>query len=514
MIERNIVIGLIVSKEFLQQLKPIWVNKFLVSVSAQRLAAWCFEYYDEFNDAPGRTIADIYYEKLRTGELPKKLAPDIEDSLEDLSEEYDDSFNLKYALKRANSYVKERHLEMHQEKVKELMESGDTGAAEALAASYKGLSFEIQDDLDLGNPSVHSKIRNAFKGSYEPLIKFPGALGKLWNHQFVRGGFVSLMAAEKRGKTFWLMEIAVRASQQRVKVAFFQAGDMTENQQLRRICSYLTKKPVNERYLGKSYSAVVDCFKNQLDSCDKPERQCTFGPLSYEGKLTEDNIRSEVTKEQLVDAMLDSTGYKTCMHCEEFQNMPWGTPWLKEENVKSIVTIDEAQKKVQQFFIDKKRKLRISSHLNDTLSISIIRQVLDRWENNDGFIPDVIIIDYADLLVPSKNIEFRHQQNQIWKELRALSQERNNLLITATQTDADSYEKDILSRKNFSEDKRKFAHVTAMYGLNQDRHGREKKIGIMRINEIVIREGDFDTTSCVTVLQNLNLGRPFTGSYI
>ena len=98
-------------------------------------------------------------------------------------------------------------------------------------------------------------------------------------------------------------------------------------------------------------------------------------------------------------------------------------------------------------------------------------------------------------------------------DLRALSQSRNALLITATQTDSQSYEQDTLSRKNFSEDKRKYAHVTAMYGLNQDPKEREKKLGVMRINEIVIREGDFDTTSCVTVLQSLNLGRPFLGSY-
>jgi len=514
MIERQIIIGFIVSKEFLQQIRPIWVNKFLVSVSAQRLAMWCIEYYDEYKDAPGKTIADIYQDKLRVGELPEKLAPDIEDSLEDLSDEYDDSFNLKYVLAKTSAYLKERHLEIHQEKVKELLESGETGEAETLAASYKGLSFEISDDLDLGDPSIHSKIKNAFKGAYESLIKFPGALGRLWNHQFVRGAFVALMAAEKRGKTFWLMEIAIRASQQRVKVAFFQAGDMTENQQLRRICSYLTKKPSNERYIGKSYGAVVDCLRNQLDICDKPERQCGFGPFAFVPEWNEENIRGAVTKEHLVDALLDYPDYKPCRNCEEFQNTPLGIPWIQEINVPSIVTVDEAQKKVQQFFIDKKRKLRISSHLNDSLSIIIMRQILDRWENEDGFLPDVIVIDYADLLVPSKVTDFRHQQNQIWKELRALSQERNCLLITATQADADSYEKDTLSRKNFSEDKRKYAHVTAMYGLNQDHQGREKKIGVMRINEIVVREGEFDTTSCVTVLQNLNLGRPFIGSYI
>ena len=67
------------------------------------------------------------------------------------------------------------------------------------------------------------------------------------------------------------------------------------------------------------------------------------------------------------------------------------------------------------------------------------------------------------------------KQNEIWKNLRALSQSRNCLVLTATQADAKSYEKNVLTMSNYSEDKRKFAHVTAMYGLNQDKHGREKK---------------------------------------
>jgi len=52
-----------------------------------------------------------------------------------------------------------------------------------------------------------------------------------------------------------------------------------------------------------------------------------------------------------------------------------------------------------------------------------------------------------------------------------------------------------------------------MYGLNQDKDGREKQIGVLRINELVKREGGFDTSFIVTVLQRLELGRPFLGSY-
>ena len=61
------------------------------------------------------------------------------------------------------------------------------------------------------------------------------------------------------------------------------------------------------------------------------------------------------------------------------------------------------------------------------------------WEKQDGFVPDLIVVDYADLIVPESRGEFRHQQNEIWKGLRRLSQEKGEpLVITASQSDAKS----------------------------------------------------------------------------
>ena len=45
------------------------------------------------------------------------------------------------------------------------------------------------------------------------------------------------------------------------------------------------------------------------------------------------------------------------------------------------------------------------------------------------------------------------------------------------------------------------------------KESREKKIGITRINELVIREGEFYNDNEITVLQNLKQGRPFKQSY-
>ena len=513
MIERLIVVGLINSTKYLQQVRPVWEGRLLSSKAAQEVAGWCIEFYDEYNKAPERNIEDIYYSKKDDKEIPTDMVAEIEEDLESLAAEYNESFNIEYALKETNKYFKKRHLELHQDQVRELFQAGEVDAAEAMASNYKGHTFHLADDLDLSSREALLKVENAFLSLSEPLIRYPGALGDILNDQLTRGAFVSLMASEKRGKSFWLLDMSIRATYNRCKVAFFQAGDMTEGQQLKRIASYLNKLPSNEKYAGTTYLPVTDCFRNQLDICDRTERKCSFGALS-DSNYDQDTIRQEVTKEDLKEAYEDfGTDYKPCTNCKEFENQQWGTPWLVPRKVSHAVNIDEAKRKLKTFFISKKRNFKISTHPNNTLTVSTIKNILNRWERIDNFVPDVVVIDYADLLVAEKTNEFRHAQNEIWKDLRALSQSRNCLVLTATQADAKSYDSNLLKMSNYSEDKRKYAHVTAMFGLNQDKRGREKRIGVMRINQLVVREGEFDSTATVTVLQNLNLGQPFLDSY-
>jgi len=254
------------------------------------------------------------------------------------------------------------------------------------------------------------------------------------------------------------------------------------------------------------YQPVKDCAFNQLDTCDKEVRECDFG--IFEGRDIKE-LRKLVSLGELKKLRKKNPDYVTCRNCDQYK----GAVWIEEVDVGDPLTVDEAKISVNDFFIKYKRRFKLSSHANDTLSVKEIKALLGVWEREDGFVPDMIAIDYADLLVPEAKTEFRHQQDNIWKGLRNLSQEKHCLVVTATQADARSYDQDLLRLSNFSEDKRKNAHVTAMYGLNQDTKDREKRLGITRINEIVIREGDFSNNNIVYVLQNLKRGRPFLGSF-
>jgi hypothetical protein len=226
-----------------------------------------------------------------------------------------------------------------------------------------------------------------------------------------------------------------------------------------------------------------------------------------------DYLHKEVTLDDLVKAYKEEPDYSPCHNCMQYKREKWGTAWLKQVDVgEEGLTEIEAKRKLRKFFLSKPRKFRLSSYANGTLSVGVMKSKLAEWKK-EGFVPGLIVVDYADIMVADAEVEFRHQQNYIWKSLRGISQEEDVLLITATQADAASYESNRLGRKNFSEDKRKYAHVTAMYGLNGDKFDREKAIGILRINELVKREGDFSVRNEVVVLQNLKRGRPFLTSY-
>jgi hypothetical protein len=510
MIERRVITGLIISTDFIQQLHGKWDASLLESNTAKRIASWCLEYFDKYDKAPGKEIGSIFDQKIRNG-LPKNLIADIEDILDSLSKDYEkESINVPYLVDESIAYFNERHLRKHTERINGMVEAGQLLEAQKEALSFKPISKESGNWIDLSNPSVLDNIDRAFTSSTECLIHFPGPLGTFWNDQLVRDGFVAIMSCEKRGKSFLLLEFAIRAAKQKRKVAFFQAGDMTEGQQLKRIAIRLAKKSNLEKYSGKMLEPVCDCIFNQTGKCDRKERRGDYGIFE---KMNEEQIRREITMNELKEAYENNPDYTPCSVCKEYSSNCWGTPWVKEINTGHPLSSNEAKKAIEKFFIKYNRQFKLSTHPNGTLTIRQAKTILDIWKKEDGFMPDVIIFDYPDIMDDETVKEFRHKQNKIWMDGRGLSQERHALVIWVTQTDANAYTKNLVRMENFSEDKRKYAHPTAFYALNQDTSGREKALGIMRINEIVIREGEFDSNHQVHVLQNLKRGLPFLSSY-
>ncbi len=514
-LERRINIGLIVSTEYIQKIRQTWDSSLLENRVAKTLADWCIEYFDKYGEAPGHEIQSIYEEKLQLNKIPQKVAEEIEDEvLPSLNEQYlEQGINADQLIRNTKIHLRKKRLERHKELIQEKIDEGSVEEAEQLMLNYDPVVGERHNELDLRSPDLADRLKYAFEKTYEPVLWYPGALGDMWNEHLVRGGFVGLMAGEKVGKTMMLLDMAVRAMRQGSKVAFFQAGDMTEDQQLMRLAIYLTKRSNKEQYTGEMWEPVKDCVWNQLDECDRDEREVDFGVFNSKDENYEDYEKWRNNKKNLIEAKKRNPDYSPCRNCDLWSKHYWGTAWIRRTYVDKPLEYEEAMEKVNDFLEHNKGEFKLATYDNNTLSVPMIDGRINIWEKEEDFTPDIILVDYADLLVSGKYSEFRHGQNDIWMSLRGLSQSRHCLVVAPTQADKGAYETDLLTLANYSEDKRKYSHVTYMAGLNRDKYGREKELGIMRVNDLVAREGEFNNNRQVHVLQNLSRGRPFLGSF-
>jgi len=447
--ERKLLIGMIVSDKFIKQAMPFYDPDLIEQKYARTVAEWCAHYYQRYEKAPGLHIKDIFDSHADKMEPTERDL--VSDLLESLSTEYEraDQMNTPYLLDQAEAYFKTRSLNQLFSESKGLLLEGDVAGAEAELSNYK----RVGRSSSLGsNPFKDPDgIMRAFEQAEKPLFALPGKLGYMLNEEFGRDKFLAFMGPEKRGKTWWLNELAIRAAKARCNVALFGIGDMSLEQTIIRLVIQLAGRSNRERYCGA--------------------HECPFPNA-------------------------DGTG-------SDYRTVPAVKP----------LTWREAWRIGQRFLGRMKGKdFKLSVHPSDQLTVTGLKVILDNWETFDNFIPDVVIIDYADNLAPeNRREEFRHQQNQIWKLLRGLSQERHCFVATATQANAGSYDQTTLTMKHFSEDKRKYAHVTAMVGLNQTHE--EKRARLMRLNMLVQREGEFYAEDSVTVAHDLWRGRPLLFSF-
>lgn len=302
--------------------------------------------------------------------------------------------------------------------------------------------------------------------------------------------------------TWQLLYTAFTALRQRCNVVFFSCGDMTENQMRLRIGHMLTGRDPKRRRDSVWYP-ILDCQHNQEGKC----------PL---GEDT-DSIYIGKGKERRKGNIDDLPDHEVCTRCRNdkgacryFEGAVWHKIVVPAEVEKSRKDALEALKKRACG-----AGFKLFCNPPDTLTVEEINKQLDLLEEQEGFKPDVILIDYADLLateVYARRLEYRHQINASWMAMRKLSQVRNCALITASQAKLGARIKGYVDQTDTSEDKRKLAHVTAMLALSQVPD--EKRSGVLRVSNIAMRDGEFDKEKHAVVLQCLALGKPYLTSYL
>lgn len=112
-------------------------------------------------------------------------------------------------------------------------------------------------------------------------------------------------------------------------------------------------------------------------------------------------------------------------------------------------------------------KLFVKNYATRTATVSKLRSHLSMLAAR-GFHPDLLIVDYADIMQPERRLgEMRHEQAGIYEDLRQLAGEFNCVIWTASQTSRGALEKDIITIDDFAEAFEKAAIVDAAVAFCQ-----------------------------------------------
>lgn len=119
-------------------------------------------------------------------------------------------------------------------------------------------------------------------------------------------------------------------------------------------------------------------------------------------------------------------------------------------------------------------KLVIHEYPSGTFSPKMLRALIDRYEAK-GQRFDLVVVDYADIMAPN----YRYQDviensKSVYVDLRAIAQEKDVAMLTATQTNREGYKATVAKAEHVAEDFNKVRTVDLMISINITDEERSK----------------------------------------
>lgn len=453
-IERNILISLIVSNEFCNAIIPIMSKELFSTEYASIISSWVKEYYEHYKQAPKQQIQSIF--TLKKNALDDAVVDSIADLLVSLSDNYknlSNIHNIDYEIETAVKYFKLRSLQILEEQLQEAVIRNDPLRGEATIANYKRVGLPTSESIGILQDTP--AIIQAFSEEREIPFHFRGAVDKVIS-PVMRGDLCAFIGKPKGWKSFALLHTAECAMLDGCRVLFFSL-EMRQNQVLRRMWHSLAGQPLQDE-------KVIMPYFQELRA---PDTEGKNGFYSVNKKIIHKSILdlSDISAQQESLRMSNNGG-----------------------EIK-LITLP-----------------RFSASIEDII------MYMDNLRYYEGFVPDVVIVDYADILKPSKNSardEYRHRLNDIWMRLASLAHEYNISVWTATQTNRDGLQGDI-ELANIAEEFRKIAHCSMLIAINQKKAEREE--GVVRLKALIKRDDSISDADEAVVLQQMQIGKFYLDS--
>ena len=492
--EDNLVIGLIVNDDFCRRVLPMLTDPGVLAVRQnRRIVQWVREYHVRYDKAPGDNIQGIFEaERKRLSEDEAGL---IESFLSGLSDRHEKEQvqNWDYRVDQARDYIRSRALRNLAKATTALCDWGDLGNAEVMV--YDFLAAEVATS-QWAFPLVDTELQQRVLERVDTgLFKLDGVLGELFGW-WQRGWLVSFFGAYKRGKSWWLMETAVQGVVQGLRVAFISL-EMDEVAMSKRFLTNVTALP---DFKGMVKMPIWDCKDNQTGTCNLSERTNAL-------KVPRTGDDEDVYFDPKSD-------YRACTYCKisksHFRNYKVATYFRevrKREHFKDVV-MERVKVFAQQY---RGGNLALMVYPRFSAGLDQVKVDIDRLEVLHKFAPDMVVIDYANILYDGGTGEEWLRLDRLWMELSKMAGERKVLVVTASQATTKGLDMKTMGGAQVAGTRRILGHIDLGISLNQ--FGDEREAMVMRLAPVQGARHGATPDGEVFVLQNLSLGQPYMDSF-
>ena len=403
-IEELIITGMIVDTAFYRETQRATNSMYFESDQAKILADWIHDYAKRNNnESPQDQIKEIF--DLNTNELSKDEAKTMRLFLNKIINAYTGKeFNTKYVAQKAFPYLEEKAYSYRVKQIQLELRKGDLKKAKELFESANDDVFRETNQVK--SMSDLTILDDWWWDRKEPAMRFVGALGDYMPPIYL-GKLYAMMGRSKIGKSWWLDEWCVNGVQSNLNTILFSL-EMASHECHERWIARISGKEVMDKKIKTYRVPVVDCEHNQTGECEM--RHCT----SPDSVVKDGELRNEFG---------NNPEHIPCTYCRDrdpdlFEATTW---FVKEKHEK--LTYKEAQRVQTDFDAQYgKDTFRYKTFPISSASVNDIIETLDDLERRESFVPDLVVIDYADIMKKdSSNRDLRFQLRDIWEELSRLA---------------------------------------------------------------------------------------------
>lgn len=210
-------------------------------------------------------------------------------------------------------------------------------------------------------------------------------------------------------------------------------------------------------------------------------------------------ITLEMPEEQVTQRLLQSI-FSMTKSSKELETIQFNTFAHDELNRLSGVSVNEITRASIKNAVSQKRILKtLESYKNrfpmevkrfptGSLSVEGLEVYLDSLDRLYNYVPDVILLDYADLMkLDYKNL--RTSTGEIYKELRRIAIERNVAMVTASQANRTAEDARVITLKHLAEDYSKAATADTVLAYCQTSAEKQLKLARLFIAKARNEEG-------------------------